>query len=117
MLDRLKLFILSLYHSILDLRSNVSYEATVQNVTFYLRTFSYTSVLPFRNESTFMHLVPQLKRCQKYWDKFTYMFIKVVKSLVFGPIFLACNDYSKHVTLHTFRGHLQFVAVAFQIML
>jgi hypothetical protein len=33
----------------------------------------------------------------KYWDKFTYMCIKVVKSLVFGPVFLSDNDYLKLV--------------------
>jgi hypothetical protein len=44
-----KTFHLALYSSIL--RLNVSYEATVDNVTFYLRLFSYMSVLPFRNEN------------------------------------------------------------------
>ena len=37
---------LALYYSFLDLRLNVSYEVKVQNVTFYLRVFSYISVLP-----------------------------------------------------------------------
>ena len=41
-----KTFHLSVYSSILDLRSNVLYDATVQSVTFYLKVFSYTSVLP-----------------------------------------------------------------------
>ena len=35
-----KTFNLALYSRILDLRSNVSYEVTVQNVTFYFRVFS-----------------------------------------------------------------------------
>ena len=43
-------FNVSLFSSILDLRSNVSYAVKVQNVTFYLRVCSYISVLPFGNE-------------------------------------------------------------------
>ena len=45
------------------------------------------------------------------------MCIKVVKSLVFGSIFLARNDYIKLVTLQTCWMHLQFVLVVFQITL
>ena len=38
---------LAQYSSVLDLRSIVSYKAVVQNVTFYLRVFSYMSVFPY----------------------------------------------------------------------
>jgi hypothetical protein len=40
--------------------------------------------------------------------------VEVVKSVVFGPIFLARNDYIKLVTLYKY---LLFVLVVFQIIL
>lgn len=43
-----KTFNLDLYSRILNMRSDVSYEATVQNVTFNFRVFSYIPVLLFR---------------------------------------------------------------------
>uniref|UniRef100_A0A8C7MMF3 Secernin 3 n=1 Tax=Oncorhynchus kisutch TaxID=8019 RepID=A0A8C7MMF3_ONCKI len=45
----------------------------------------------------FVHSPPILGD-QKYWGKLTYMCIKVVKSLVFGPIFIAPKNYIKLVT-------------------
>ena len=63
-LDRdAKTIYLSLHSSILDLRSNVLYEATVQNVNFRLSVFSNISVLLFRNESTLctIYSPPHLK--------------------------------------------------------
>uniref|UniRef100_A0A8K9VAB5 Secernin 3 n=1 Tax=Oncorhynchus mykiss TaxID=8022 RepID=A0A8K9VAB5_ONCMY len=47
----------------------------------------------------FVHSPPILGD-QKYWGKLTYMCIKVVKSLVFGPIFIAPKNYIKLVTTH-----------------
>ena len=41
----------------------------------------------------------------------------VVKSVVFGPIFIAQNDYIKLVTLQTCWMHLHVVMVAFQFIL
>ena len=41
--------------TILNLRSNVSYEVAVQNVTFYWRVFSYISLLWFRNGGECIH--------------------------------------------------------------
>ena len=45
------------------------------------------------------------------------MCIKVVKSLVFGPIFLVNNDKIKLVILHTCWMHLLFALVLFQNIL
>ena len=61
--------------------------------------------------------VPTILGDQKYWDKFTYMCIKVVKSLVFGSILLARNDYVMLANLQTCWMHLLFVLGVFQITL
>ena len=41
---------------------------------------------------------------------------KVVKSVEFGPIFLAHNDYIKLMTLQTCWMYLQFALVVYRIM-
>jgi hypothetical protein len=48
---------------------------------------------------------------QKYWDEWTYMSIKVVRSLVFGPILLSS------LWLQICWMHVLFVFVVFQIIL
>jgi hypothetical protein len=63
----------------------------VQTVSFHLRVFSSISGEHF--------LFSPILGDQKYWDKFSYMCINVVKSFIFGPVFLAHDDYIKLVTL------------------
>jgi hypothetical protein len=114
-----KTFSLALYASILNMRSNVRgllNEVTVENVTFYLRVFSYISVLEI-NALCVLYLVSIIWRCHNYLDTFTYSVFNLVKSLVFGPIFLACNDYIKLVTLLICWVPLQFALGVFRIVL
>lgn len=47
-----------LYTSTIWIGYQMFYEATAQNVPFYLRIFSYISVLPVRNESTLCVVPP-----------------------------------------------------------
>lgn len=84
-----------------------------QNVTFYLRAFSYISAPPFKTKH-FLYLVPPFEDVISIWTKITKS-IKVVKILVFGPIFPARNDRLKPMTPQTWIN-LQLVLVVFQIM-
>ena len=54
------------------------YEVKVQTVSFHLREIT----------ALFVHCPPILW-VQKNWDKFTNLFVKVVKNVVFDPVFLA----------------------------
>ena len=102
---------MALYSKSLDLKSNNYYEVKLYILPFYLRAFVYILVSPFTNDNTFY------TSSQKYWDKFTYVCIKVVKSEIFGPIFIAHNGYIKLVTKQISWMHLLFVLVVFQMTL
>ena len=67
-------------------------------------------------KAIFVHS-PHILGDQKYWDKFTSMYFRVVKSEVFGPIFIAHNDYIKLVTVNICWMLLLFVLIVFQMIL
>ena len=60
---------------------------------------------------------PNILGDQKYQEKCTYMCFKVVQSSVFGPIFIARNNYIKLVTIQICWMHLLFVLVVFHVIL
>ena len=69
----------------------------MKTVSFNLRVFSSILGNPFSNYALCVHNPPTLGD-QMCWDKLT-----------FGPIFIACNDYIKLVTLHICWMSLLFV--------
>jgi hypothetical protein len=62
---------------------------------------------------------PFISGYQKYWDKFTYMCIKVVKSWVFGPIFIPRTQWWHQACDSTFAicfGCFRLFYFVFQII-
>jgi hypothetical protein len=73
-----------------DLKSNNDYEVKEQTISLSLRVSIPGE--PYRNYSTFS--------------------IKVVQSLVFGPIVIASNDYIKLATQHLLDAFVSFGCVS-----